>query len=66
MVLILNGNSEYVVHAFRKIGFFLEKYLICYCFPSDQMLYTDQMLYKDQMLYTDQITEIAPYLRNYF
>ena len=53
--LMLDGNSEQVSHAQRKIGLFREeeKNPICDC-----------SLYH-QMPCTDQITGIAPYMRNY-
>ena len=36
-VLILDGNSEHVAHARRKIGLLGEKYLLCDCSRSNQM-----------------------------
>ena len=55
IVLILEGNSEHVAHAWRKIcliGFL--KNPICDCSQSNQMHQTDQ------------ITDFAPHVRNYF
>ena len=37
MVLILDGNSEHVAHASRKIGLFEEKNTICDFSRSNQM-----------------------------
>ena len=54
IVLILDGNSEHVAHAWRKIGIFGKKNMICDGSRSKQMPYTDQ------------ITKIAPYARTYF
>ena len=50
VVLIVDGNSEHVAHARRKIDLSREKKTICDCSRSDQMPKTDQ------------ITEIAPSL----
>ena len=36
MVLLLDGNSEFVAHAWRKIGLFSEKSTICECSLSKQ------------------------------
>ena len=55
MVLILDGNSERVGHALRKIGLFGEK-------KSDLWLHSRS----NQMPETDQITDIAPYVLTYF
>ena len=41
MVLILDGNSEHVVHALRKIGL-LGKKTICNCSRLTQIPQTDQ------------------------
>ena len=49
----LDGYSETVAHAKRKIGLFVERII--------RFVTTF-----DQMPYTDQITEIAPYVRPYF
>ena len=37
MALLLDGNSEHVGHAWRKIGLFGEKNPICDCSRSNQM-----------------------------
>ena len=51
---ILDGNSEYVVLARRKMVCSEKKYMIGDCSLSNQMPQTDQ------------ITEIFPYVRTYF
>ena len=54
MVPILDGNSEHVAHALRKIGLFGENNPICDSF------------WPNCVLITDQITEIAPYMHTNF
>ena len=54
MVLILDGNSEHVAQASRKISLFGRDRLVCYSSKSNQMPYADK------------ITEFAPYVGMYF
>ena len=53
MVLILDGNSEHVAHAWRIMVFSEKKKTICDYSRSKQMPKTEQ------------ITEIAPHVRTY-
>ena len=55
MTLMLDGNSEHVAHAWKKIDLSGEK----------KIRFVTALNY-NQMPYTDQITEIALYVRTHF